>query len=230
MIERVKTALEYGRQTVAILEQILAEMNKDAGNKLRSPETFFKEVRTITGPLDQVRVDSINALLASASHWPMSWVAYALATAWHESRLKPINEFGTDQYFHDRYDPEGKKPAIAKALGNTEPGDGVRFHGRGFVQITGRSNYARASELLGLDLLAEPDLALVPENAVRILIDGMEKGWFSRKKLADYLPQPRATEREFKDARRIINGTDRDQLIAEYAVDFQDALAAGEWK
>ena len=53
----------------------------------------------------------------------------------------------------------------AQRLGNTEPGDGKRFKGRGPIQITGRSNYAKYGGLLGRDLVAEPALAAAPELA-----------------------------------------------------------------
>ena len=55
-----------------------------------------------------------------------------------------------------------------RRLGNTAPGDGRRFKGRGLIQLTGRYNYARAGDDLGLDLLGDPDLAAQPVLSLRI--------------------------------------------------------------
>jgi hypothetical protein len=70
----------------------------------------------------------------------------------------PIPEFASGDDYEGRID-----------LGNTEPGDGRRYKGRGFIQITGRSNYTTYGRKLGLDLVNNPDGALDPTVAARIL-------------------------------------------------------------
>ena len=196
------------------------------GMKLANPAAFFKAARVLAGPLDQVQVDTINRLAEGAAHWPMSWLAYGLATAWHEARLAPIREKGGAAYL-SKYDT-GR---LAKALGNTPEadGDGIKYAGRGLVQLTGRTNYKRAGEHLGIDLLGNPDLALAPDVAASILIWGMETGAFTGKKLASYLNGPRGSLEQFRQSRRIINGLDRASEIAKYAEKFQEALESGGW-
>jgi len=110
---------------------------------------------------------------------------------------------------------------VAARLGNREPGDGVRYCGRGYVQLTGRANYARAG------LADDPDRALHPDVAGEVLERGMREGWFGRR-LMDVLPLGGpATRSQFVAARRAVNGQDRAALIADYALRFQDALLAG---
>ncbi|MBZ9874974.1 carboxypeptidase [Mesorhizobium sp. BR1-1-9] len=147
--------------------------------------------------------------------------AYVLATAWHESghTMQPIHERGAVSYFY-KYEPG---TAIGRRLGNTTKGDGYLFRGRGFVQITGRRNYQFSSGKLGADFVANPDLVLDPNHAKDIIVLGMREGWFSGKKLADYVTLQASN---FAGARRIINGTERATLIAGYASQYDAALKA----
>ena len=195
---------------------------------------FFDGVRAgILGPkLDEDEVTGCQAILEACAGFPVAWTAYALATAYHETAhtMQPIKEYGGDKYFFRRYDIQGQNPALAKRLGNTVPGDGAKYAGRGYVQLTGRANYKRAGDKLNVDLLGDPDLAMNKDIAARIMREGMRDGWFTGKKLFDYVagvgPAGRA---QFASARRIINGVDKANLIAGYAMDFQNALIAAGW-
>ena len=191
-------------------------------------QAFFKAVRPrpFGGRFHQQQVDGLNTLLEvweryHARH-DIRWLAYCLATAFHETggTMQPIRERGPRHYFR-KYEPGTRR---GRQLGNTRPGDGWRYRGRGFVQLTGRRNYALASRKLGIDLLTDPELAREPEVAAHILFRGMIEGWFTGKKLADYI-RPRQQAR-YVAARRVVNGLDRARRIARHAVAFERALRA----
>lgn len=208
---------------------------------LATPAEFFDHARAsdLLGPvLSNTEVMGLSAILAACDGWPISWAAYALATAYHETAgtMLPIKEYGGDAYFRRMYDIEGLRPAKAKELGNTTPGDGAKYAGRGYVQLTGKTNYARADKVVsaltrGVSLLSKPDLAMQPAVAAKIMRDGMEHGWFTGKKLADFLPRDKpGTIEQFKKARAIINGSYRADDVAAYSAHFRDGLKKGGWK
>jgi putative chitinase len=119
-------------------------------------------------------------------------------------------------------------------LGNQQSGDGFLYRGRGWVQMTGRRNYARADNALKLGgaLVANPDLlGDRPEICALSAIQGMQQGWFTTRKFSDYLPDHGpATVNQYTLARKIINGQDKAPEIAAFAMDFQSALMAGGWR
>jgi putative chitinase len=203
---------------------------------LQAASAFFDVLRDgdLLGPtLSASEVQGLTALVDACARWPLSHMAYGLATAYHETAatMQPIHERGGEAYFRRLYDPAGGNPALARQLGNIHAGDGVKFAGRGYVQLTGRGNYARAELELGVPLTADPGLAMQAPIAAKIMERGMRNGWFTGRKLAHYLPMngDPASEGAFINARRVINGTDRAALIARHALKFQDALTAGRW-
>ena len=168
---------------------------------------FYARVRPIFGgTLSQKQVDGIEALLAATEALPVTHRAYLLATAMHEtaSTMQPIAEYG-----------KGRSKAYGK------PGKhGQAQYGRGYVQLTWDANYEKADKALGLNgaLMKDFNLAMQPTIAAQILVRGCEEGWFTGKSLDDYLP-------DYVQARRVVNGTDKAQLIAGYAREFEAALA-----
>ena len=98
-----------------------------------------------------------------------SELAQLMAQAAHETlNFTRLEEMGSAKYFK-RYDPK-HNPRKAKILGNTKAGDGERYKGRGFLQITGRYNYARAGKALGLPLEAKPELLADPQVAAKAAV------------------------------------------------------------
>lgn len=155
----------------------------------------------------------------SAEDLLLRWWAYMLATTKHEvgDTWEPIAERG-DVLYLLKYESTTK---IGQALGNTLVGDGQRFKGRGYCQITGRGNYAQFSKLLGVNLVGNPELALQPETAYQIMSRGMRDGLFTGKNLLRYI-HPAGCD--YVAARRIINGQDKAVEIAAYAKTIERCL------
>jgi putative chitinase len=120
-----------------------------------------------------------------------------LAQLAHESgQFRFMEEIWGPTSVQRRYEPAC---TLAGNLGNSEVGDGQRFKGRGPIQITGRANYRRFGDLLGVDLVSEPAKAALPELAFRIA------GLFWSKKGLNELAD-RATDEAFREITRRING------------------------
>lgn len=134
-------------------------------------------------------------------------IAYIIGTVQRESDMgRVMVEQGSRSYFNYL---EGRTN-----IGNTSPGDGYKYRGRGYIQLTGKLNYQRWSKKLAIDLVNQPDLAADPKYALPILIISMRDGITTGKKLSDYI---RPGNVDFTSARKIVNGTDKAALIAGYA-------------
>ena len=198
------------------------------GNKMLGPSISAPEFQGC---------DKIIRACAEAG-WGVSWTAYALATTYHETAhtMQPVKEIGGTAYFTRMYDIRGSRPAKARELGNLTPGDGAKYAGRGYVQLTGKANYEKATVKLremgyDVDLVADPDKAMDPEIAAVILVVGMEEGWFTGREIDDDLPKAGpAGLNQFIMTRDVINGRDKQNEIAAYAVDFQTGLQQGGYK
>lgn len=138
-------------------------------------------------------------------------LAYILATTVHESGAgKYMEELASGSAYEGRRD-----------LGNTHSGDGKRYKGRGYVQITGRNNYTNWGKRLHMNLVGNPVLAERPEVAAKILVQGMRDGSFTGKGLGDYFKGGKA---DFVGARAIVNGSDKAGTFAATARAILEAM------
>ncbi|AFZ05212.1 Peptidoglycan-binding domain 1 protein [Oscillatoria nigro-viridis PCC 7112] len=136
-------------------------------------------------------------------------IAYILATVQHETAetFQPVKEsdfLGEPAAENDR---------------KTLPY--YPFYGRGYVQLTHLDNYRKYSDLLSLDLVNNPELVMLPDISLFILVHGMKWGVFTGMKLDDYISESSV---DFWSARKIINGIDRAELIEKYAINWQTQL------
>lgn len=189
-------------------------------------ETLFK------GSLTQGVVDTLNTILTACEKNGISdkrQIAYVLATAKHES-------------YHELWNPEWlpvregwgttDKSAIAAvtSLFNQKRisvnyalpfKNGLSYFGRGYAQITHYANYLIVGKRIGIDLANHPEYALRRDVAADIITVSMREGLFTGRKLSDYINSKLL---DYKNARRIINGTDAADRISALAITFYNSL------
>jgi putative chitinase len=176
-------------------------------------KTFFDIIRRspFDGVMRQSQVDGINFIL---DEWErrrlpdLRFLAYMLATTLHETArtMQPIREFG-----------KGHGRKYGEAV------NGLVYYGRGYVQLTWDYNYKAMGDIVGVDLYNNPDLALDPNIAVKVMFEGMVRGTFTEKKLSQYFGSGVS---DWVGARRVINGMDCAEEIAKIAKQFYAALMA----
>ncbi|MCV9997316.1 hypothetical protein OE766_03570 [Pararhizobium sp. YC-54] len=165
--------------------------------------TFFAYARRAPfgGRLTQAQIDGMNAILTEWDKRGLMdkrWLAYMLATAFHETggKMQPIREAGGEKYLRSKkYYP---------------------WVGEGLVQVTWEENHRKFGA-------TKPGQLLTMPIAIKALFDGMIKGMFTGRKLSDYF---NGTANDAEGARKIVNGTDKKSLIAGYHKNFMDALEA----
>lgn len=172
------------------------------------------------GAMNSKQVQGLTAILdqweAKYAHNDDRWLAYMLATAHHETgrTMQPIEEWGKGKNL-----PYGKRIKM-----NRQPYTDTNeiFYGRGFVQLTWYENYARAGKELEQDFLHNAAGVMELSNATNIMFLGMIEGWFTSRKLSQYF---NPTTEDWKNARRIINGLDKADLIKDYALKYYASIS-----
>jgi predicted chitinase len=130
-------------------------------------------------------------------------LSYILATVYHETgrRMQPVKEFGGEAYLKSKpYYP---------------------YYGRDFCQTTWLRNYQKVKDFTGVDVVTNPDLIGEINMAAKVAVHFMIHGLYTGKKLSDYF---NITTEDFLHARKIINGMDKADTIAEYAHEFYSHL------
>lgn len=180
-------------------------------------EKFFSKYSN--EKLNETGIATINSIIdhyeSDNEYNNLRMLAYVFATAYHESAhtWNPgIREYGRGK---------GRKYGMPHAQ------TGQIYYGRGLCQLTWYFNYESFSKILGVDLVNNPDLALETKNSVDILMIGMRDGIFTRHKLNMYFDDDTT---DWTGARKIINGTDKANLIASYAKNFYKILDYTEEK
>lgn len=107
-------------------------------------------------PLIETCLDSLGCGSVNSKIGALATIAVETANT-----FKPIHEYGSDRYHEQVYGGR-------KELGNTHPGDGAKFAGRGFIQITGEINYAEYGNKLGIDMVTNPEMAMDPNVSAAI--------------------------------------------------------------
>lgn len=187
---------------------------------------FFDNVRLalFDGSLKSSQVQGLGAILdkweADSPQADDRWLAYMLGTAHHETgrTMQPVRETfaSSDAQAISRLNSSfrsGRLTWVSTPYWLPDR-DGKSWLGRGFVQITFKRNYEKLGDMIGVNLTADPTRAMDIDVALKIMFAGMREGAFTGKKLADYFSP---TREDWRNARRIINGVERADLVASYA-------------
>lgn len=186
------------------------------------------------GGFSQAQVDGFNTIITAVNKHkgdaknPL-YAAYVLATTYHETatKMQAIAEYGAGKSRrYGKWYKNSKGQEYGHRNGKYEyylKSDYPHLYfGRGLPQITWLDNYIKMGEILGIDLANNPELALDQDISAAIMIEGMLRGSFTGLSLARCIRY--GSYGEFVYSRRIINGTDRDSLVAKYAVQFLESL------
>ena len=195
---------------------------------------FFSNTRLVLfdGAMKPSQVDGLTAIL---DHWENTspdaddrHLAYMLGTAHHETgrTMQPVRETfaSTDDKaiaILDAAFKAGKLPWVSKPYWPRDA-QGKTWLGRGMVQITHVSNYQKLQTLTGIDITTDPNQAMVLSTAIQVMFIGMNVGAFTGKKLSDFFAGPKEL---WRDARKIINGLERADLVASYAQKYYASIS-----
>lgn len=175
-------------------------------------DLFFQNYRNEFGSLNQKQVDALNQFIdltnKNIKEFSINQWAYAYATTHHETNatFEPVKE----AYWINNAESWRKKNLRY-----------YPYYGRGFVQLTWFDNYKKYGDIFYVNIVENPDLVMDFELSFNIMVHGMKNGTYTGKKVSDYISNLKS---DYVGARRVINGTDKAQLIASYANKFESIL------
>ncbi|MER9870816.1 hypothetical protein NKJ35_27185 [Mesorhizobium sp. M0136] len=195
---------------------------------------FFDHARLglFGGKMSSSQVSGITLILDKWEHeMPKAddrWLAYMFGTAHHETgrTMQPLRETfaSTDAQaikILDKAFATGKLPWVKERYWQLDP-QGISWLGRGFVQLTHKANYLKMAALTDPNLATNPSLAMNTATAADIMFKGMDKGSFTGAKLGDFFS---GAKEKWREARRIINGLERADLVAAYGKQYYACLS-----
>ncbi len=195
---------------------------------------FFAHARQVLfdGALKPPQVVGISAILdkweADMPNSDDRYLAYMLGTAHHETgrTMQPVRETfaSSDVQAIARLNAAFKSGKLTWVKHPYWMPDvnGKSWLGRGLVQITHQANYQKLQTLTGIDITTDPNQAMVLSTAVAIMFQGMLTGAFTGKKLQDFFDGPKE---KWREARSIINGLERADLVASYARQYYASIS-----
>lgn len=183
-------------------------------------KAFYDSIRAtlFSGKISTEQFEGLEAIIAEYNRRCLNdlrKLAYIFATVYHETArtMQPIPEYGRGaKYDYGKKLKMSRKPYAAPDK---------LYYGRGLVQLTWYENYQNMGRILGLPLLEQPELLLTMDVSVKVTFEGMIRGSFTGKSLSSYFTSDKSDP---LNARKIINGLDKAQLISTYYDRFYGAL------
>lgn len=227
---QVKAPRQTGKVSEAFLDAVLKELpaamrlDPDKNGALRIEANLSK-------PRYSEDARRILEACVNAGITDKAQIAYILVTAAHESNFGlNMQELGGQAYFERLYGPNGQNPKRARDHGNIQAGDGSKYRGRGFAQVTWKNNYLKWDDRLSDQkydlngsLRDNPDqLSQNRDLAAKVLAEGMRDGVFTGAKLKTFISEQ---QQDFVQARRIINGLDHAEGMGKAASILSERLS-----
>ncbi|MBX3574198.1 MAG: hypothetical protein KF694_17735 [Mesorhizobium sp.] len=195
---------------------------------------FFDQTRAtlFDGAFKQAQVDGLTAILdkweKESPNADDRWLAYMLGTAHHETgrTMQPVRETFANSdakaiSILNKAFGAGKLTSVKNPYWGPDA-EGKSWLGRGLVQLTHKTNYEKLGKAIGVDLVKDPTLAMDMDVALKIMFVGMRDGLFTNIGLPDRFSK---TVEKWREARQIINGLERADLVASYGKAYYAAIS-----